>query len=109
MACQKNLKTELREILSSTVVIRRGGKSQRMSLLSAIVVTQADKALRGNDRAAKAVLEIGAWPGVLDSSRQQHSIDMSKLTDDEMEIFERMLAKSQVPMRDEDEGLAMDS
>ncbi|QIO32783.1 hypothetical protein [Bradyrhizobium sp. 1(2017)] len=100
MASWKNIAAELREILSSTVVVRRGSRSQSLSLLSAIVVTQADKALRGNDRAAKAVLDVSRWPGVLDGSCAEHSIDINKLTYDELDVLERLIAKSHIPLRD---------
>lgn len=101
MAGRKSINTELREILTSPVVVRIGSRSLKLTMLSAIVAMQADKALRGSDRAAQAVLEVGRWPGVLDGTKQ--TIDVHKLTDDELNTFERLLAKSQITVRDEDD------
>lgn len=103
MKKRKNLKAEIREILSTTVVVRRGSRSQTLSLLGAVVVKQADRALHGNDRAAKAVIEVGGWCGALDGSHEQHALDFSKLTDDEVAALEKIVAKSQITVRDEDE------
>ncbi|MET4318281.1 hypothetical protein [Bradyrhizobium sp. RT5a] len=100
---KRNLKGELREILSATVVLRRGSGAQKLSLLGAIVVTQADRALQKDARAAKVVLEIARECGIFDGSHQEYAHDLTKLTDDELEVLTPIIAKCQIPIRDEDE------
>src|SRR4051794_987388 len=103
MSKRKHLKTELREILSESVVHRGRAKSKRVSLLGAILVTQANRALQGSDSAAKAVLEVARACELFDGNHQEHALDLSKLTVDELKALERITAKSQIIIRDDED------
>jgi hypothetical protein len=103
MTRRTNLKAELREILSTTVVLRRGSSGQRLSLLGAIVATHADRALQGDARATKAVLEVAREAGVFEGSHEKSAWDLTKLTDDELAACERIAAKCQIAVRDEED------
>lgn len=93
MATEMDLRSEAREILRTTRVVRRGAQSERISLFGAILLAQADRALQGNDRAAKVVLEVGLHCGMFDCSPTNPWYDLGKLEEDEIQVFERMLAK----------------
>ncbi|MBR1171386.1 hypothetical protein [Bradyrhizobium liaoningense] len=103
MKNRKNLKAELREILTTTVVLRRGSRRQRLALLSAIVVTQADRALQGDARATKVIVEIARDCGVFDGNSREYALDLTKLSDDELHSLEKITAKAQTIIRDEDD------
>ncbi|MFK4560551.1 hypothetical protein QIH93_08425 [Bradyrhizobium ottawaense] len=104
MRTRKDLKSEAREILSTTRVVRRGSQSDRVSLLGAILLAQADRALKGNDRAAKVVLDIGVCCGMFDSRQEHQWFDLRKLEADELRGFERMLAKIHVGVPQQEEA-----
>ncbi|MFK4505596.1 hypothetical protein LPJ38_34000 [Bradyrhizobium daqingense] len=100
---EKDIRTEARVILSATRVLRKGPKSERISLFGAILLTQAEKALQGNDRAAKVVLEVGLHCGMFDRRQKDPSVDLTKLEDDEVPILERMLAKMHAGIPEQEE------
>ena len=102
MATEKDLRSEAREILRTTRVVRRGAQSERISLFGAILLAQADRALQGNDRAAKVVLEVGLHCGMFDCSPTNQAFDLRKLEEDEIQAFERMLGKMYVSVREQE-------
>ncbi|MGY4434589.1 hypothetical protein ACVWWO_007066 [Bradyrhizobium sp. F1.13.1] len=102
---KKDLQSEAREILGATRVVRRGAQSEQISLLGAILLAQAERALQGNDRAAKVVLEFGLHCGVFKPSPPVCSLDLTKLDDQEdLPSLERMIAKAQTFVREEDDA-----
>ncbi|QOZ78411.1 hypothetical protein XH83_25100 [Bradyrhizobium sp. CCBAU 53351] len=104
MTTENDFKLEAREILSTTRLIRRGSQSERVSLFGAILLAQADRALQGNDRAARVVLEIGVYCDVFDSRQKDQGFDLTKLEADELPAFERMIAKLRVGVPQQEEA-----
>lgn len=104
MTTKKDIRTEAREILSAPRVLRKGPKSERISLFGAILLTQAERALQGNDRAAKVVLDVGVHCGMFDSRQKDQPFDMTKLEVDEFPVFERMLAKIYAGVPEQEEA-----
>lgn len=99
-----NLRTEAREILTTTVVLREGQKIRELSLFGAILALQAEKALRGNERAAKIIFDVAPLCGLLhDQEEKRYALDLTKLSDDELKALERITAKSQYVDLDPDE------
>ncbi len=54
----KNLKTELNDELEEKIMVTEGGKTKTVSKRRAVIKTQAVKALKGDPRAAKNLLDL---------------------------------------------------
>ncbi|MDE5463350.1 hypothetical protein [Bradyrhizobium sp. CSS354] len=100
MKSRKNLKAELRDLLETPVVLRKGSSRQRVALLSAIVADQADRALQGDAHATKVIVEIARECGVFDGSHQEIGYDLNKLSADELDALESILEKTQMTIRE---------
>jgi hypothetical protein len=102
MTTEKDLRSEAREILRTTRVVRRGAQSEQISLFGAILLAQAERALQGNDRAARVVLEVGLHCGIFKPRPPVCSLDLTKLDEqEELPSLERMFAKAQTFVSEE--------
>jgi hypothetical protein len=54
----KNLKALIREAMTASISIQEGQKARRVSRLEGVVLRQLQSALRGNDKAALAVIKM---------------------------------------------------
>ena len=54
----KNIKTDLQEEVEEQVIVREGSSERRISKQRAVVKTQFAKAIKGDDRAARTVLDM---------------------------------------------------
>ena len=62
----KNLKTLIRRALTSTIAIQEGSRTRWVSKIEGVVLRQIQDALKGNDRAAMAVIKMASQMGLLE-------------------------------------------
>jgi hypothetical protein len=62
----KNLKTIIRDTLTSKVTVREGERTRRVSVLEGIVLRQVEAALKGNEKAALTSLKMAGQVGLLE-------------------------------------------
>ena len=62
----KNLKTLIRQALTAPIAVKEGAHSRRVSKLEGVVLRQLQGALKGNDRAALAIIKMATQMGFLD-------------------------------------------
>jgi hypothetical protein len=94
----RNLKTIIRNALTTNVVVREGEKKRSVSKLEGIVLRQLESALKGNDKAALATLKMAAQVGLLDVGEVE--LDTPQLSAGEQQIIAELLAgKGRVRMR----------
>jgi hypothetical protein len=84
----KNLRTELREEISETVVVREGGKLRKLSKLRAMLKSLSSKGLGGNVNAVNSVIDL--VERLLPPEPENVPLDK-----DDMEILEAYLARLQ--------------
>lgn len=63
----RNLKTIIRNALTSSVILREGERKRSVSKLEGIVLRQLESALKGNEKAALTTLKMAGQVGLLDS------------------------------------------
>ena len=62
----KNLKTLIRQALTAKISIREGSSNRRVSKIEGVVLRQLESALKGEDRAAMAVIKMAMQMGFLE-------------------------------------------
>ena len=62
----KNLKTLIRQALTAKISIREGSSNRRVSKIEGVVLRQLESALKGEDRAAMAVIKMAMQMGLLE-------------------------------------------
>ena len=62
----ENLKTLIRQALTAPIAVQEGAHSRRVSKLEGVVLRQLQGALKGNDRAALAIIKMAIQMGFLD-------------------------------------------
>lgn len=62
----KNLKTLIKDAMTSKIVIQEGSNSRRVSKIEGVVLRQLQSALKGSDRAAMAVVKMAMQLGFLE-------------------------------------------
>jgi hypothetical protein len=62
----KNLKTLIRQAMTARIVIQEGSSKRGVSKIEGVVLRQLQNALKGNDRAAMAVIRMAHQLGFLD-------------------------------------------
>src|SRR5262249_19144300 len=85
----KNLKTLIRQALTAKISIREGSSNRRVSKLEGVVLRQVDSALKGEDRAAMAVIKMAMKMGFLEDA-QPEAAETVTATDEE--IMQQLLA-----------------
>jgi len=85
-----NLKTIIRNALTSKVIVREGEKKRSVSKLEGIVLRQVESALKGNDKAALATLKMAAQVGLLEVSDME--VESPQLSVGEQQIIAELLA-----------------
>jgi len=86
----RNLKTIIRNALTTTVLVREGEKKRSVSKLEGIVLRQLESALKGNDKAALATLKMAAQVGLLDVGEVE--LETPPLSAGEQQIIAELLA-----------------
>ena len=78
----KNLKTLIRRALTSTIAIQEGSRTRWVSKIEGVVLRQLQDALKGNDRAAMAVIKMAIQMGLLDDP-DSNSVETALSASDE--------------------------
>ena len=78
----KNLKTLIRRAMTSTIAIQEGSRSRRVSKIEGVVLRQIQDALKGNDRAAMAVIKMAIQMGLLEDP-DSNSVETALSASDE--------------------------
>ena len=87
----KNIKTLITEALLASIPIQEGEKARRVSRLEGVVLCQLQSALKGNDKAAMAVLKMAQQLGILQDCGDAGEISLSK---EDERILNELLARS---------------
>ena len=75
--------------------MREGGVVRRITKIEAVLLTQLNQALKGNQRAAQGAVATVKELGLLDARPDKIVMgDLSSLTDEELMEFERLLEKA---------------
>ena len=78
----KNLKTLIRRAMTSTIAIQEGSRTRWVSKIEGVVLRQIQDALKGNDRAAMAVIKMAIQMGLLDDP-DSNSVETALSASDE--------------------------
>lgn len=89
----KSAQAQMRTVLSKKVNITEGGRTKRLTLQEVMLRSIANKAAKGDHRAANFVL------GLINSeaASQSETIDETKLSADDQELFEQMMTELTSP------------
>ena len=87
----KNIKTELAEELQEKIVVREDGKRMVVSRQRAMIKSQMARALKGDTRAANALLQLAYKYLLPDESQPEERV----LTPEDKAILENFLARNQ--------------
>jgi hypothetical protein len=88
----RNLKTIIQQALTSLVTVREGSRTRTVSKLEGIVLRQVEAGLKGNEKAALAVLRMAGHVDLLSGS--EASSDTTELTPAERRIFDGLMTTS---------------
>lgn len=89
---RKNLKTLIRDAMTSTIMIQEGRTSRRVSRIEGVVMRQLQSALKGNDRSALAVIKMAHQMGFLEDSAS--AVSETTITSAEEQILNELIARS---------------
>ena len=73
----KNMKTIIREALTSPVTVREGERTRRVPKIEGIVLRQVEAALKGDEKAALAALKMAAQVGLLEETAGAEMLELS--------------------------------
>ena len=88
----KNLKTLIRRAMTSTVSIREGSRSRRVSKIEGVVLRQLQDALKGNDRSAMAIIKMAIQMGFLEDP-DSNPAEATALSASDERILEQLLTR----------------
>lgn len=91
----KNLRASLEGILTEPISVRKGDRVQKVTSLQAVIMTNLNKALKGDQRAIDAIYKTAKELGLLIDRPQRLIVDsLSDFTRDELVEFRRLLIKA---------------
>ena len=91
----KNIRKAVEEIFTTKLTVREGRVVRRITKIEAVLLTQLNQALKGNQRAAQGAVATVKELGLLDARPDKIVMgDLSSLTDEELMEFERLLEKA---------------
>ena len=73
----KNMKTIIREALTSPVTVREGERTRRVPKIEGIVLRQVEAALKGDEKAAITALKMAAQVGLLEETVGAEILELS--------------------------------
>ena len=88
----KNLKTLIRESMTAKISIQEGPNSRQVSKIEGVVLRQLQNALKGNDRAAMAVIKMATQLGFLEDP-DSNPVGTDALTASDERILEQLLSR----------------
>jgi hypothetical protein len=86
----KNLKSIIQQALTSTVTVRENGRLRSVSKIEGVVLSQLERALKGNEKAALAVLRMAGHVDLLNGGDE--STDGDQLSPADEKILAQLLA-----------------
>jgi hypothetical protein len=86
----KNLKSIIQQALTSTVTVRENGRLRSVSKIEGVVLSQLERALKGNEKAALAVLRMAGHVDLLNGG--DGSTDGDQLSPADEKILAQLLA-----------------
>jgi len=91
----RNLAGALADVYVDRIVVREGVKTRRISRLEALQRKQMELALKGDQRAAQAVLKNARELGLLSQppAPPQKPWDLTVLSDEELYLLEKLVRK----------------
>jgi Family of unknown function (DUF5681) len=87
----KNLKTLIRQALTAKVSIREGSSNRRVSKIEGVVLRQLDSALKGEDRAAMAVIKMAMQMGFLEDAQTEDAEAVSRSDEETLQQLSAIL------------------
>jgi hypothetical protein len=90
---RSNIRTALERAYAGPIKVRDGNRTRNITRIEAIVRKQIEAALKGNLRAIEAVLKSANELGLL-RPPLLGGLDLSSLTNDELETFLRLVKKT---------------
>jgi hypothetical protein len=88
----RNLKTLIRDAMTAKISIQEGETTRRVSKLEGVVLRQLQSALKGNDRAAMAVVKMALQLGFLEESERNNA--ETDLSAADQRILDVLLART---------------
>ncbi len=88
----KNMKTVIRDTMTSKVTVRQGEETRRVSVLEGIVLRQVEAALKGDGKAAITALKMATQVGLLEETV---GAEVVELTSQENLMVNEALARLQ--------------
>jgi Family of unknown function (DUF5681) len=89
----RNIRSAAQKVFTSEVVVRQGGRTRRITKIEAIFLKQSEKALQGSERAAQMLTQWAEKLGLFREGAGEPLQDFSKLTDEELQLLERLVSK----------------
>jgi hypothetical protein len=86
------LKTLIRDAMTAKISIQEGETTRRVSKLEGVVLRQLQSALKGNDRAAMAVVKMALQLGFLEDSERNPA--ETALSAADQRILDELLART---------------
>jgi hypothetical protein len=106
----RNVSSELVDFFFGKVTVNDGGRSRRVTRLNAVLLTQWHRAVKGDERAARALVAFAQSRGLFDEPMeiepsQEWTDDMLKqLTDEELEQILKLDEKRQAMLAERAKG-----
>jgi hypothetical protein len=86
----RNLKSIIQQALTSTVTVRENGRLRSVSKIEGVVLSQLERALKGNEKAALAVLRMAGHVDLLNGG--DGSTDGDQLSPADEKILAQLLS-----------------
>lgn len=93
----KNLKSIIQQALTSTVTVRENGRLRSVSKIEGVVLSQLERALKGNEKAALAVLRMAGHVDLLNGG--DGSADGDQLSPADEKILAQLLGEQKRPSK----------
>jgi Family of unknown function (DUF5681) len=93
----KNLKSIIQQALTSTVTVRENGRLRSVSKIEGVVLSQLERALKGNEKAALAVLRMAGHVDLLNGG--DGSADGDQLSPADEKILAQLLGNQKNPAK----------
>src|ERR1700730_17229588 len=91
---RKNLKTLIRQAMTAKISVQEGSSTRRVSKIVGVVLRQLQSALKGNDRAAMAVVKMAIQMGFLEEA-DSNPAEAADLSAADEQILQQLLSRRQ--------------
>ena len=95
---RKNLKTLIRQAMTAKISVQEGSSARRVSKIEGVVLRQLQSALKGNDRAAMAIVKMAMQMGFLEEA-DSNPAEAAELSPADEQILQELLSRHQGPKR----------